>query len=135
MFKVINPNDATFAAIKAAAATAATRLDYNTLADQFNSAEVNGMLAFEYKVGKIAALRVQLERRGLKNGIDFVAVGTKIEGVEHAVVTRLSSTKASQVESKQRGPRGPRKPKEGAAPAPAAPTAPAAKPAPAAPKA
>lgn len=106
----------------------ADRFDYDGLAAEYNTLEKDEMLQFEYKKGKGAVVRQQLEKRGLKNSEDFSVRSAAKEGSEDIsviIVKRLSDKATGPVE------RAARKTSEGGGAAPATDSAAAAAPTPA----
>lgn len=82
------------------------RFDYGALASAFNELKTDEMLQFEYTRGKGAVVKQQLEKRGLKSGVDFTVRSAQKEGSEDTsivLVKRTSDKAAGEPVHGQRG--------------------------------
>lgn len=101
-FTKIAPNDPKFATLKTELSTLNDRFDYDALAREVGSSEVNGMVQFPYPEGKMSVVAKQLEKRGLQRSIDFTVQSAK-DGENHLVfVTRLTDKAPQAVQLKPR---------------------------------
>lgn len=94
------------------------RFDYDALALAYNDLKPTEMLQFEYKRGKGAVVKQQLEKRGLKQGDDFTVRSAQKEGSEDVsvvLVKRNSDKAAGEAVHGQRGRRAAVPATEGAA--------------------
>ena len=114
LFKVLAPTDA-LVALAATAKPTEERVNYDELANAYNTLDVGGVIAVAFAKKHISKVATCFTQRGLNRNADFTLVGVTSDGTESIVVTRLTDTNAVNAVKVPK----PRKPKADAPPIPA----------------
>jgi len=97
MFNKITKESANFEAVaKTFETLGGDRFDWDGLAREFNALESGELVTFEFRAGKSSAVKNNLEKRGLQNGIDFTlrTADKKDDAENQLVFLRRESDKA-----------------------------------------
>ena len=93
LFKVLAPTDP-LVALAATAKPAEERVNYDELANAYNTLEVGGVIGVNFAKKHISKVATCFTQRGLNRNADFTLAGVSSGGVESIVVTRLTSANA-----------------------------------------
>lgn len=105
-FQTISKDSSKYSEIERVFNSTNERFDYDGMAEAYNDTEVDGYLAFEFKRGKSSVVANQLQRRGLRRGVDFDVRSKAQDGTEDGaivMVQRLSDVAAGPAQHGRRG--------------------------------